>query len=154
MKLAVRIIRPACALVALSLVAGCAYTSLISPTNSKSVVQASAASSEQTYRTMLPVLRECFPTLTAIESNYFPDAKEGEIMVARSTDNVRIELAKMTISPAGTGSTVTMMRHPGFDKLDAVLPAWVNGKDGGCPYGTRVEPPMPTHNPYGTAASR
>lgn len=131
---------------------GC--TSLITPSNSTAVVQASLSSSERTYRAVLGMLNECFPTDMSIESNYFPDAREGEITVAMKADFVRVDVAKIAFAPAGDGSTVKMMRNTSLDKLDKALPEWVNGKDGGCPYGSRYENPTPSHNPYGAAASK
>ncbi|MDN8617830.1 hypothetical protein [Variovorax ginsengisoli] len=138
------------AVAALSLGA-CSFTSTLAPNNSKSMVEASPASSERTYRTILPVLRDCFPINTAIESNYFPEAREGDIVVAMSTENVRVELLKLAIAPANSGASVKMTRNQNYDKFDKALAAWIDGKDGGCPYGTRVEAPYATHNPYSTA---
>lgn len=144
-----------CALLPL---AGCSYTHSLAPKNSKSISEASPLSSEQTYRAMLPVLRDCYGAGMVIESNYFPEAKEGEILIAMTGETVRVEFAKMTIAPSGSGSVVTMVRRTGLanaDGFDQALPEWILGKDGRCPLGTKYEPPRnPSHNPYSNAASR
>lgn len=120
-----------------SLLAGCSYTSTLKPDTAIETVQMSAAPSEETFRTILPMLRECYPINMAVESNYFPEAKEGEIAIAMTTTNVRVEFARMFISPAGTGSKVRMQRAKNFEAFDKALPAWIAGADGDCPYGTR-----------------
>ena len=135
---------------AVVLTAGCA--SPLTVGNSQQTSVQSTASSEATYRALLPVLKECFPTQFAIESNYFPDAREGEVTIAATGDgSFRIEYAKLKVTPAPSGSTVAMTYKANFPKLAPVLPQWVAGKDGGCPYGSRVEAPYPSQNPYRTA---
>ena len=136
---------------ALSALAGCTTVSNITPANSIELRATSPASSERTFRAMLPVLRDCYPVKFAIDSNYFPEAREGEITLAVQNDSARLEMARMTITPQGAGSIVTMRRPTNYAGFDKAFPEWVKGNDGGCPLGTRAEAPRPTHNPYATA---
>jgi hypothetical protein len=124
----------------LAALAGCSTVSSITPANSIELRASSPSSSERTFRAMLPVLRDCYPVKFAIDSNYFPDAKEGEITLAVQNDSARLEMAKMTITQQGAGSIVTMRRPTSYDGFDKALPEWVKGNDGGCPLGTRPDP--------------
>lgn len=133
---------------ALAMAAGCTTTSNITQANSTELRASSPTSSERTFRAMLPVLRDCYPVKFAIDSNYFPDAKEGEITLAVQNDSARLEMAKMAITPQGTGSIVTMRRPKNYDGFDKAFPEWVKGNDGGCPLGTRPDP-----QPSGSAKS-
>ena len=120
--------------------AGCTTASMLTPSNGREISALSQATSERTFRTMLPVLRECYPVKYAIDANYFPEAKEGEIVVAIQTDAARMEMAKMKIAPRAGGAVVTMLRPTNYDGFDKALPAWIAGADGGCPLGTRPNP--------------
>jgi len=137
------------AVTAVALLAGCA--SPLDKSNSATSTYSSTLSSERTYRNMLGALRECFPIGgVVIESNYYPEAKEGELNVAAIADAYyRIDHAKFKIVPTPTGSLVETTRRADMPKISAAVPEWAAGKDGGCPYGTRWEPPTATHNPYG-----
>jgi hypothetical protein len=135
----------------LAALAGCTTTSNITAANSTEIRASSPNSSERTFRAMLPVLRDCYPVKFAIDSNYFPDAKEGEITLAVQGETARLEMAKMIIAQQGSGALVTMRRPKNYDGFDNAFPEWVKGNDGGCPLGTRAQAPYPSHNPYATA---
>ena len=136
------------AVAALAALAGCTTTSNITTANSTELRAASPSSSERTFRAMLPVLRDCYPVKFAIDANYFPEAKEGEITLAVQNDSARLEMAKMKITQQGAGALVTMRRPTNYDGFDKAFPEWVRGNDGGCPLGTRPDP-----QPSGSARS-
>ncbi|WP_143694697.1 hypothetical protein [Variovorax sp. JS1663] len=127
---------------------------LLTPENSSKVVVQSKTTSEQTYRALLGALRECWPISATIEPNYFPDAKEGDITLATIGQSVRIDIAKFEIRPSGAAASVSMLTRSNNKRFDDALPAWVEGRDGGCPLGTRYQAPYPSHDPWGSGNVR
>ncbi len=121
--------------------AGCSVPPL-SDQNSIDVAASSATSSERTYRTVLGIMRTCYPTQYLIESNFFPEAKEGEIALFQAAEP-RVHFFTMKIAQEAGGANVMMKRRDGFEKFDAALPQWVSGAEGGCPYGTKFDPRPP-----------
>lgn len=130
---------------------GCASAMLVTPENAVPMTATSIAGSERTYRNVLTAMRECYPAGRTIESNYFPEAKEGEITLAVVQDLYRVEFAKLKVLPAGDRSRVEMLTNRNFKGFDAALAQWVKGDAGSCPYGTRAEAPYQTHDPYASA---
>lgn len=111
--------------------------------NSVTTTADSKHSSEQTFRNMLRVIKDCFPDYVTIRSNFFPEAKEGEIELSGGNEWGTIPIGDWTIKPAEGGSTVTQRRSTRVPKLDAVLTQWVEGDSRQCPYGTRSDPRPP-----------
>lgn len=131
------------------LAAGC--SSLITPENTVRTTAGSSVGSERTYRNILTAMRECYPTNMTIEAQYFPEAREGEIMLAAINEPQRVEFAKLKVAQLGDKATVVMDSRSRFDGFPSALPKWVQADSKLCPYGTRVEAPYPSHNPYATA---
>lgn len=134
-----------CAAVVTAL-AGC--STLITPENAARSTTASSVGSERTYRNILSAMRECYPTAMTMESNYFPEAKEGEITLVHIYDTSRIEFAKLKVVPAGDRAAVLMDTNKKFAEIETAMPQWVKGDAGPCPFGTRVQAPYPSQNPY------
>lgn len=129
---------------AAALIAGCSMP--LSSFDTTVVTTPSPVSAERTYRNVLGAMRVCYPSLYTVESNYFPEAKEGELILAYPFDYGRAEYFKATIAPAAEGAIVSMTRRSNFPKFDEGMRAWVTGGEGGCPYGTKSDPKVPTYN--------
>jgi hypothetical protein len=134
------------ALVALT---GC--SSMITQENTVRTTARSSTGSERTYRNLLSAMKDCYPTNMTIEAQYFPDAKEGEIMLASIHDTFRTEFARLKVSQVGDNANVVMDSRSRFDRFPAALPNWVEADSKVCPYGTRVEAPYASQNPYASA---
>lgn len=119
-------------------IAGCAGP--LGPDNSVTSTTSSRHSSEQTFRNLLRVMKDCYPDSMTIRSNFFPEAKEGEIELFSGNDFGNIPFANWTVKPAPTGSTVTQVRSTRTRGLDASLSEWVDGNSRQCPHGTRSDP--------------
>lgn len=115
----------------------------LGPDNSSTSTIASKHSSEQTFRNLVRVLKDCFPDNMTIRSNFFPEAKEGEIDAFGVSEFGNIPFGTWTIKPAPSGATVTQVRSTRNPKVDAVLPEWIEGNSRQCPYGTRSDPRPP-----------
>lgn len=123
-------------------IGGCATP--LGPDNSITISVASPHSSEQTFRNLLKVMKDCYPDSLTIRANYFPEAKEGEIDLYTANDFGNIPFGTWTVKPASAGSTVTQVRSTRTGKqLDATLPEWIDGNAQRCPHGTRSEPRPP-----------
>jgi hypothetical protein len=88
-------------------------------------------------------MKECYPEALTISSNFFPEAKEGEIEMTAVNDLGNVPFGKWLVRPAGSTSTVEMTRskrHKGFEEA---LPGWIIGSSTICPYGTRSDPRPP-----------
>lgn len=113
------------------------------------VTTPSEASTERTYRNVVNAMRVCYPALYTVETTYYPEAKEGEVILAYPFDYGRAEYFKATISSSGAGSLVSMTRRSNFPAFDEGMRAWVSGGEGGCPYGTKSDPKVPVGNKAG-----
>jgi len=136
---------------AIAALCGCHTAMLLTPENTTKVVVESKAGSERTFRNMLAAMKECFPSGYTIESNYFPEAREGEVNLAALSETTRVDFAKFVVAPVDASARVTMSRRTNFPDFDRALPAWIDGKDGDCPYGTRYQALYPSQNPYSTS---
>jgi len=112
------------------------------------VTTPSSDSTERTYRNVVNAMRTCYPSLYTVETTYYPEAKEGEVILAYPFDYGRAEYFKATISSSGPGSLVSMTRRSNFPGFDEGMRAWVSGGEGGCPYGTKS-----TNRPAGSASN-
>ncbi|CAA2107700.1 hypothetical protein [Variovorax paradoxus] len=122
-------------------VVGCVQP--LNPDNSVTTTASSRHTSEQTYRNLLRVMKECYPDYLTIRSNYFPEAKEGEIEIFGGNEFGNIPVGTWAVKPAATGAVVTQVRSWRNSRLDAVLPQWIEGDATNCPYGSRSEPRPP-----------
>lgn len=122
-------------------VSGCG--SQLGPGNSVTASVASKHSSEATFRNLLAVAKDCYPDAITIRSNYFPEAKEGEIELLSVNDFGNRQFATFLVKPAASGSVVTMTRMARHKSYDEALPEWINGNARLCPIGTRSEPRPP-----------
>jgi len=134
--------------VALVLIAVCATLSgcgggQLAPDNSVTSTVASTRSSEVTYRNILKVTKDCYPDAVTVRSNYFPEAKEGEIELLSVHELGNNQFAVLLVKPTPNGSLVTMTRKTRHKAFDEALPEWVDGNSRLCPIGTRSEPRPP-----------
>lgn len=129
------------AVVAASALTGCAMT--LRPDNATTVVVESPNSVERTYRNILGVIEVCYPVLHTVESNYFPEAKEGVVSLSTANEHSRIWFFKLTVSTVDGKTQMRMQRRSNFPKFSESLAAWADGKEGGCPYGSKDEPRPP-----------
>lgn len=124
------------------LLAGCAGP--LTADNSVTTTAVSKHSSEQTFRNMLRVMKECYPDGLVIRPTFFPEAKEGEIDIYYANDFGNIPFASWYVSPSSTGATVKQVRrNRSPSKLDLTLPEWIEGDATNCPGGSRFEPRPP-----------
>lgn len=108
--------------------AGCAATS---QDNSTTVEFQTALSSEATFRNLTKPVRDCFHG-HAFTSNFYPEAKEGEITVRSGGDIFVMAFVHLLVAPAGTGSKVTMTFRNTLKPLFANAPAWAKGETAAC----------------------
>lgn len=128
--------------IACALIGGCAAP--LGPNNSITTSASSPHSSEQTFRNLLRVMKDCYPDSLTIRANYFPEAKEGEIDIYTANDFGNIPFGTWTVKPAPSGSNVTQVRSTRTSKeLDATLAEWIEGNSRRCPHGTRSDPRPP-----------
>lgn len=121
---------------------GCAGP--LGPANSITTTVSSRHSSEQTFRNLLRVMKECYPDGLTIRPTFFPEAKEGEIDIIGGNEFGAIPFGTWTVKPSASGSIVTQVRSTRTPaRLDATLPEWIEGSSRECPGGTRSEPRPP-----------
>jgi hypothetical protein len=128
-------------LVAASLLAGC--VSVIDAQNSVGSEYVSQNTTEVTYRNLVRAMNECYPQGFTIASNYFPEAKEGEITLFSASEVARFDYLKAVVKTQGGGSVVTLKRHSRYKGFESAMPDWIAGSATSCPYGTRPEPRPP-----------
>lgn len=121
-----------------ALFAGC--VSVIDAQNSVGSEYLSTLPSEATYRNVVRSMNECYPQGFTIASNYFPEAKEGEITLFAASEVARFDYVKVTTKAQGSGSLVTLKRHSRYRGFEAAMQGWLVGAAEICPYGTRSEP--------------
>ena len=132
------------ALLAVLALVGCAIP--LTEHNATSVTAASPVSVEQTYRNVLSVIEVCYPALHTVESNYFPEAKEGVISLSTANEYSRVWFFKMKVAAINGRTVMSMQRRSNFPDFGGAMPAWAIGDEGGCPYGNKHDPKPPTYN--------
>lgn len=110
-------------------VAGCAATG---PENSDKMVISTALSSEQTFRNLNKPIRECF-TSFAFNSNFYPDAKEGEITLMSKGDIFQAVWIAVDVKPTPTGSSATVTYRRVFEPYTKTMNEWAQGRPAACP---------------------
>ncbi|CAA2106091.1 hypothetical protein [Variovorax paradoxus] len=123
------------------LLAGC--VSVIDAQNSVASEFTSPLSSEAAFRNVVHSMNECYPQGFTIASNYFPEAKEGEITLFAVSEVARFDYVKVTTKAHSNGTFVTLKRHSRYRGFEAAMPGWLAGTATSCPYGTRSEPRPP-----------
>jgi len=114
-------------------------------TSENSVISStpSLLSSEATFRNMLRAMKECYPDALTVSSNYFPEAKEGEIELTMVSDFGNIPFAKWLVQPLPSGAKVQLTRRTRSTGFEEALPVWISGSSAVCPYGTKSDPRPP-----------
>jgi hypothetical protein len=130
-------------MIAVCMVLTACGNSTLTPDNSVTVTAASRHNSEQTYRNLLRVIKDCYPDGFVTRSNFFPEAKEGEIDLFTQHELGNTSFATWSVKPDAGGAIVNLTRRKRFTGHQDVLPEWIEGDARNCPHGTRFEPRPP-----------
>lgn len=122
----------------------CSFAMLLTPENSTSTTFPSSLSSEQVFRNVLRSMRDCYPSGFTIEQTYFPEAKEGELVLASVDSTYRAEAVKiLTKSTVGGSEAALIKRKNASKEWDRAVENWMTGTVELCPNGTRSDPRPP-----------
>lgn len=118
----------AASLTVMAAASGCAPTG---PDNSSSILIESPLSSEATFRNLNKAIRQCY-TGFEFHSNYFPEAKEGEISLRSRGDIFQAVWIAVVVKPAPNGATAEVTYRNFYEPLTKPMTDWATGRGDAC----------------------